>query len=1329
MKKILSLILAGLMTVSCAAFVAADDAAVEATNAEEAFAISFLAEQGIYHGKSTEEFVAAAADPIERWQMALFVGRISTGWVDDYMWDYDYDWEDNDANNSTFTDLEGTRAADYLGAISYANQKGIIEGYSATKFGPTDGITYRDALTMVVRTMGYQGLAYPWGYIEKAVELGLTEGVTATYTTPLNRGQVAVILYNAMFAPTKSGETLAKSIFDVDFGWETIVITATDEAGFANNGKRAAKNYVGFNLIDAAGNIDAKTYYVAKTDLGLENGHDDELAIGYIYDALFTIDGDLATIVKADKHDYEVVVNNGRTDNVGEEVATQPIKAYLDKYSLVKERIGKEYLTFLGQELYIYEKGVYEYFVDTDAALVGIEAGTNNIVKYYGDCDKDDHTDHKCGWQVEWLYNPDLQKYYDYWFDDEADTVYINWMSDAEFEKWYNEASKIKKEESQYVLKTALAGAADTAYAKLVAFNLDADEAAEVALYKDYAIGYFTNDSKKCGLNKNNVNHDHDTKYPTYKITALDDGTVVLNEFVEAGHVAHDMNDLAGLDKVGNGFVWFNVADDVTGFATEDGSYNNGTVLYNWDKLTGEIEVVKYIPKAEVGAGMDEDSGWVTGILQAYSTNANSVTISGEKLYYGYDKLSGVSRYMRRDSNTIANRSVTAEKLDGMLMQYVEALVVDGKVVDIELVGNSNDIIVVLDYAGVTADGYIAVYGYSTKNPNLAVYKINSYNGWKKGDYRYNPDNARYDDAFGTGSIYTIKSYDAATNSYGVYTQNVEDALDGAKYVRMELNDGYRTFYNFDYIDEVTGAPVYTVDTDSIAKMKAADTYVIIMENGNVYFDTGILNNYYAAGLKLNTGIADTYVIYVEDRATVEVDDVVYTVSAYPGAFANNANSIGFILYTGYTLEAAFDDAEIEDVEILGATVSTVRGLNLLTGDYDYAYATTNVDLNKNCVYMTVGNYIVREVAVCENFIAEMANGYKDWNDETATYMIKYDGQRYQAGGEVVDGIYYPIYDNYDINVDKAGLTDLYIADLFNLVTGNDTIRAKKADAVVGTKTYIMYTADDCKVVTEKIADITKIEGVYDAAIVYNPANTNVVIYLNADSKYVDPSEAINGEVVNIAKDENEKLIGWYITEESATAAGDYDVTLDAGFTGTKVVEDDLCDDPTTINVTVDTLTLNFNIAEEDHDEAAAHGLAFGKKNDKKTTINNYPFHASTVADKAGSDEDVVFDAVDCDNGCGLVNSVTVKDLDLVLVDYDVDDDEIEVTNYGKQEVSFQIKDAASGKTMDITLYVEYDEEADDVVITAALDSKYTVGPDWATADFVLSEEIVLGDH
>jgi len=157
-NKVLSLILALLMAASSASAVLADEAiadvddvAVDATVEEAEVgqydkAIKFLNAYGIFKGKSADDL--GAEDMLERYQMALFVARVSTGYVDDEK------WEDGPENWSEFTDISEGPVANYWGALSYANQKGIIEGYGNGKFGPTDGITYQNALTMTVRTLG-----------------------------------------------------------------------------------------------------------------------------------------------------------------------------------------------------------------------------------------------------------------------------------------------------------------------------------------------------------------------------------------------------------------------------------------------------------------------------------------------------------------------------------------------------------------------------------------------------------------------------------------------------------------------------------------------------------------------------------------------------------------------------------------------------------------------------------------------------------------------------------------------------------------------------------------------------------------------------------------------------------------------------------------------------------------------------------------------------------------------------------------------------------------------------------------------------------------------
>ena len=369
MKKTLSLILALLMTASCASAIFADDTAiadeaadVEATAAideeapveeatEEATpydrAIRFLNTYGIMKGM--EDGLLHAEKAVERYQMALFTGRISTGWVEDDS------WEDFDANDSGFADLKGTAAENVYGAMSYVSQKGIIEGYPDGTFKPEKVVTYREALTMAVRTLGYQGLEFPWGYIEKAVALGLTDGITdVAYTDVINRGVAAQIIYNAMFADNSK---LALKNFNVAFGWADAIITSTVindttvdkdgnsvRANYADEKYVTPVGYVAFQLVEKDGTLSKDVYYATADSLGLGKGHADEIALGAPYSILFAKDGDdnLVEIVDYEAYAANVVKNEGRTDNEGVAYETvDNIKAYLNDYTLVDKYSSK----------------------------------------------------------------------------------------------------------------------------------------------------------------------------------------------------------------------------------------------------------------------------------------------------------------------------------------------------------------------------------------------------------------------------------------------------------------------------------------------------------------------------------------------------------------------------------------------------------------------------------------------------------------------------------------------------------------------------------------------------------------------------------------------------------------------------------------------------------------------------------------------------------------------------------------------------------------------------------------------------------------------------
>ena len=109
----------------------------------------------------------------------------------------------------TFNDVPQTHWA--AGIVSHCSTLGIINGYGNGMFGPDDYVNYQDAITMVVRTLGYEpavgNVNYPTGYLTKAGELGLTNGVNGMAGTPILRKDIARLIFNSLDVPlmTQSG--------------------------------------------------------------------------------------------------------------------------------------------------------------------------------------------------------------------------------------------------------------------------------------------------------------------------------------------------------------------------------------------------------------------------------------------------------------------------------------------------------------------------------------------------------------------------------------------------------------------------------------------------------------------------------------------------------------------------------------------------------------------------------------------------------------------------------------------------------------------------------------------------------------------------------------------------------------------------------------------------------------------------------------------------------------------------------------------------------------------------------------------------------------------
>ena len=88
---------------------------------------------------------------------------------------------------------------------------GLIKGFPDGTFRPEAPITYAQAITILMRALGYAdadvGLSWPSGYISKAADISLTDGLSVSANNPISRGSGATLFYNMLNALTKDGKT------------------------------------------------------------------------------------------------------------------------------------------------------------------------------------------------------------------------------------------------------------------------------------------------------------------------------------------------------------------------------------------------------------------------------------------------------------------------------------------------------------------------------------------------------------------------------------------------------------------------------------------------------------------------------------------------------------------------------------------------------------------------------------------------------------------------------------------------------------------------------------------------------------------------------------------------------------------------------------------------------------------------------------------------------------------------------------------------------------------------------------------------------------------
>lgn len=324
---------------------------------------------------------------------------------------------------SNFVDVSADHWAN--GYIGWAASQGIVNGRGNGTFDPDADVSYNEAITMIVRAMGYEWYAenmlggYPVGYARIASSYGIDKGVsTANANAAASRADVAMLLYNAFDAPlmdvkyislepeyaiydgSKSvdGEkrTLLSEYSDIYKVKATVDTTYRNDASLvASNGDKQIKMTVeslyGFDAEDVQDALNSTKFKVGGAVTVIAN--DDAWAAyqGYTVNAYITVnDRDKATVVAMvpDSRSVDELVIDGASELVvTAEVADKVTFEYYENADATKTtslRIDKDAVVYVNN----IEVGKLSASDAAEDAFEGLASGYYSSVKLLGSDDE-----------------------------------------------------------------------------------------------------------------------------------------------------------------------------------------------------------------------------------------------------------------------------------------------------------------------------------------------------------------------------------------------------------------------------------------------------------------------------------------------------------------------------------------------------------------------------------------------------------------------------------------------------------------------------------------------------------------------------------------------------------------------------------------------------------------------------------------------------------------------------------------------------------------------------------------------------------------------------
>ncbi len=215
---------------------------------------------------------------------------------------------------TVFPDVKGSHwASPYVNMA--AKGKGLIAGYPDGSFHPEETVTAGQAVTILLRLLGYQdadiGGIWPQSYMAVAEKIGLLKGVNTTGTAPLTRAEAARLFLNLLQSTTKDGGSYLGSM-----GGHVISdVVLVSSAAAGADGRPTAMEL-------SSGDVYQMAY---KASSGILNGHRGSLVLNQ--------QGKVLTFVPTD-------VGSGQTITIASASAARITDTTGAKYTVSREAMG-----------------------------------------------------------------------------------------------------------------------------------------------------------------------------------------------------------------------------------------------------------------------------------------------------------------------------------------------------------------------------------------------------------------------------------------------------------------------------------------------------------------------------------------------------------------------------------------------------------------------------------------------------------------------------------------------------------------------------------------------------------------------------------------------------------------------------------------------------------------------------------------------------------------------------------------------------------------------------------------------------------------------------